>query len=185
MEEFLTLPTGDPSKTLEEALGILPDTHFLWYGGTKVASTGTKLLITGAMRKSLTKVVEILVDLPILSMMVEAAALTSAYHLPGLDRKTLELGHGTMWKKGKKLDNKSVVTKYHTTQRYSINHIKWLYLPSKSGRKTGSSGWKKGRSGSQTKLLMSRAWEQEDANWKVKDNSTFYWDRKRQSSQPR
>ncbi len=55
-------------------------------------------MIAGAMRTT-TKVMEMLLDLPTLGMVVEAAASTAAYRLPRPDQKSLETGHGAIWKK--------------------------------------------------------------------------------------
>ncbi len=58
-------------------------------------------------------------DLPTHAAVVEAAALKAAHRLQRLDQKTLEMRRGTIWKKAKKVDNKSAMTKDHTK--------KWIY----------------------------------------------------------
>ncbi len=65
-----------------------------------------RIMITGAMRTTPTKVMEMLLDLPTLSTMVQVAALIATYHLPRPNQKYLEMGHDTIWKKAEKVDNK-------------------------------------------------------------------------------
>ncbi len=74
-------------------------------------------MITGAMRTTPTKVMEMLLDLPIHSIVVEAVTLISAYHLPRPDQEDLEIGQGIVWKKAERVDNKFAMAKDHTTPR--------------------------------------------------------------------
>ncbi len=64
---------------------------------------------------------EMLSDLPTLSTVVEAAALTPAYRLQRPDHKALETGYDRIWNKTEKVGNKFTMTKDHTTTRYSLD----------------------------------------------------------------
>ncbi len=54
-------------------------------------------MITGAMRTTPTKVLEMLLDLPTLEMVVESTALMAAYHLKRPDPRNLEMRHNRIW----------------------------------------------------------------------------------------
>ncbi len=91
------------------------DVTLPWYGGA--VSTWTELqrlqraaciMITRTMTTP-TKVMEMLLDLPTLSTVVQSAALTAAYRLPRSLQKALEMRHGTIWKKAEKVDNGPLV----------------------------------------------------------------------------
>ncbi len=56
-------------------------------------------MITGAMRTTPTKVLEMFLDLPILGKAVEFAALIAAYRLPRPNLKNLGILHNQIWVK--------------------------------------------------------------------------------------
>ncbi len=60
-------------------------------------------MTTRAMRTTTNKGMEMLLDLPTLNIVVEAAASTAAYHLLRADKETLETEDGTIWKKVEKV----------------------------------------------------------------------------------
>ncbi len=67
-------------------------------GKVRTVRTGTSAkdactMITGVMKTTRTKVLEMLLDLPTLGMAVEFAALKATYHLPWLDLKNLGIEH--------------------------------------------------------------------------------------------
>ncbi len=59
----------------------------------------------------------------------QVASLIAAYCLPRPDQKALEMGHGTIWKKAEKVDNKFVTTKNHTNPKYSLDKIYLVIVP--------------------------------------------------------
>ncbi len=63
-------------------------------------------MITGAIKMTPTKVLEMLFDLPTLGMMMEPAALMIAYCLARLDPRNLGMGHNQIWAKADKVDSK-------------------------------------------------------------------------------
>ncbi len=70
-------------------------------------------MITGAMRSTPTKVLEMLLDLPTLGTVVEFATLMAACHLPRSDLRNLGIGHNRIWAKADKLDSKFSMVKDH------------------------------------------------------------------------
>ncbi len=64
------------------------------------------IMITGIMRTTPTKVLEMLLDLPIFRMAMESAVLMAAYRLPWPDKKNLGIGHNRIWVKVDKVDSK-------------------------------------------------------------------------------
>ncbi len=56
-------------------------------------------MITGTMRTTPTKVLEMLSDLPTLRTAVESAALMVAYRLSRPDPRNLGIGHNQIWQK--------------------------------------------------------------------------------------
>ncbi len=70
--------------------------------------------------------------------LVEVATLITVYRLPRRDQKTLEMGHGTIWKKIEKVDDKFAITKYHTTPRYSLDKPYGVIIPT---RKVWEEDW--------------------------------------------
>ncbi len=63
------------------------------------------IMITGAMRTTPTKVLEMFLDLPTLGMVRESAALMAANRLPRPDLKNLGIGHNRIWVKADKMDD--------------------------------------------------------------------------------
>ncbi len=63
-------------------------------------------MITGGMRTTPTKVLEMLLDLPALGTAVESAALTTVYHIPKPDSRNLGIGHHRIRAKTDKVDSK-------------------------------------------------------------------------------
>ncbi len=74
----------------------------------------TCIMITGAMRTTPIKVMEMFLDLPTLSIVLETTDLMAAYSPPRPNQKALETDM-TIWKKAEKVDNKFVMIKDHTT----------------------------------------------------------------------
>ncbi len=72
-------------------------------------------MIIGAMRTTLTKVLEMLLDLSTLGMAMESAELTATYHLPRLDPRNLGMEHNWIRTKADKVDSKFSKIKYHVT----------------------------------------------------------------------
>ncbi len=97
-------------------LVVIPQVTYaavVWWGRTEVASTRMELqrlqrtvciMITGTMRTTPTKVMEMLLDLPTLNTMVKIASSTTAYHFQRPDQKVLETGHGRICKKAETVD---------------------------------------------------------------------------------
>ncbi len=75
--------------------------------------TATCSMITGAMRTTPTKVLEMLLDLPTLTTAVESAAQMAAYHLPRQDLWNLGIGHNQIWAKADKVDSKFICFNIH------------------------------------------------------------------------
>ncbi len=63
-------------------------------------------IIASTMRKTQTKVLKMLLDLPTMGTVVESAALMAAYRLPRPDPKNLGTGHNRTWAKADKMDDK-------------------------------------------------------------------------------
>ncbi len=74
-------------------------------------------MITEAMRTT-TKVLKMLLDLPIFGTAVESAALMAAYHLPRPDPRHLGIGHNRSWAKTSKVDSRFNMIKDHITFRH-------------------------------------------------------------------
>ncbi len=122
---------------------VIPEMKYaavVWWTRTEVAPTWTELsclqraaciMITGAMRTTPTKLMEMLPDLLNLSMVVNVAALTAAYRLLRPDQKARKTGHGRIWKKAEKADNKFTMTKHHTTPRYSLDKTYQVIIPTR------------------------------------------------------
>ncbi len=98
-----------------------------WWDGMDIALTRSKLerlqraaciMITKAMRTTLTKVLEMFLDLPTMGMVVESAALMAAYCLPRPNLKNLGIGHNWFWAKAYKMGNKFSMIKDRVTLRH-------------------------------------------------------------------
>ncbi len=72
-------------------------------------------MITGAMRTTPTKVLEMLFDLSTLRTAVESTALMAAYRLPRPDLRNLGIGDNRNWAKTDKMDSKFCMIKDHVT----------------------------------------------------------------------
>ncbi len=99
-----------------------------WYTGYPVTNRQVRfelehlqrpafIMITGAMKITPTKVLEMLLDLPILGMAVESTAQMAEYCLPRLDPRNLGIGHKRIWAKADKMDGKFSTIKDHVTLR--------------------------------------------------------------------
>ncbi len=75
-------------------------------------------MMTGAMRKTPKKVLEMLLDLPQLGTVVEPAALAAAYRLPRPNRRTLKMGHNLIWMKAEKVDSRFIMSKDNIVPGY-------------------------------------------------------------------
>ncbi len=75
------------------------------------------IMITGEMRTTPTKVLEMFLDLPTLETAVESAALMAAYCLPRPNPENLGIGRNRSWVKADKMDNKFSVIKDHISLR--------------------------------------------------------------------
>ncbi len=75
------------------------------------------ITITGAMRKTPTKVLETFLDLPTLGTTVESAALMAAYHLSRPNLKNLGIGYNQIWAKAEKMDEFSMIKDHITLRR--------------------------------------------------------------------
>ncbi len=88
----------------------------------------TCIMITGAIRTTPTKVLEMFLDLPTLKTVVESAALMAAYHLPRPKPKNLGKGHNWICAKADKMNNKydnnGVQSYWHNCH---IHGAVWLY----------------------------------------------------------
>ncbi len=73
------------------------------------------VMITGAMRTTSTKVLEMFLDLLTLGMAVELAALMVAYRLPEPNPKNLEIVYNRIWAKADKVDSKFSMIKDYIT----------------------------------------------------------------------
>ncbi len=71
------------------------------------------IMITGAVRTTSTKVLQIFLDLPTLGMVVESAALMAAYCLPRPSLKNLRIGHNRIWVKADNMDKFSMIKDYN------------------------------------------------------------------------
>ncbi len=77
------------------------------------------IMITGAMRTTPTKVLEMFLDLPTLRTTVESATLMAAYHLPKPNPKNLGIVHNLIWAKADKMDNKFSMIKDYITLKHT------------------------------------------------------------------
>ncbi len=75
----------------------------------------------GAMRTTPTKVLEVLLDLPILRMAVESEAPMAICRLPRPNPRNLEIGHNRIWAEADKVDSKFSMTKDLVTLRRTFN----------------------------------------------------------------
>ncbi len=87
-------------------------------------------MITGAMRTTPTKVLELLVDLLTLGRAVESAALVAAYCLPRPDLRNLEIEHNRFWAKADKVDRKFSMIKDHATLRSTFSKYR-IVIPTR------------------------------------------------------
>ncbi len=88
-------------------------------------------MITGEMRTTLTKVLEMLLDLPILGTGVESVALMAAYCLPRPDLRNLGIGHNQIWAKVDKVDSKfGTIKKDQVTLRRTFNKYR-IMIPTR------------------------------------------------------
>ncbi len=72
-------------------------------------------MITGAMRITSTKALEMFLDLPTLETAEESAALMAAYRLLRPDPRILGVGHNRIWAKSDQVDSKFSMIKDHVT----------------------------------------------------------------------
>ncbi len=79
------------------------------------------IMITGAMRTTPAKVLEMFLDLPTLRTAVESAALMAAYHLPRPDPKNLGIRYNRIYAKDDKIDNKFSMIKNHVALRRTFS----------------------------------------------------------------
>ncbi len=82
-------------------------------------------MITGAIRTTPTKVLEMLLDVPTLETAVESAALKTTYRLPWPYARNPGIGHNRIWAKANKVDSKfsmikDNVTRWRTFSKYRI-----------------------------------------------------------------
>ncbi len=87
-------------------------------------------MMTGAMRTTPTKMLEIFLDLPTLGMAVESAAQMAAYSLLRPNPKNLEIWHNQIWAKADKMDNKFSIIKDHVTLRSTFDKY-WSVIPTR------------------------------------------------------
>ncbi len=78
-------------------------------------------MITGAMRTTPTKVLEMFLDLSTLETAVDSAALMAAYRLPRPNPKKLGIRHNRIWGKADKMDNKFSMIKDHVILRHTFD----------------------------------------------------------------
>ncbi len=97
-------------------------------------------MITGAMRTTPTKVLEMFLDLPTLGTAVESAALMAAYRLPRPNPKNLGIGHNRIWVKTDKMDNKFSMIKDHVSLRRTFGKYWTVILTREEWYKDGPSG---------------------------------------------
>ncbi len=62
-------------------------------------------MVTGVMRTTPTKVLEMFLDLPTLGMAMESAALMASYRLPRLDPRNVGIEHNRIWTNANKMDS--------------------------------------------------------------------------------
>ncbi len=98
------------------------------------------IMITGAIRTTPTKVLEMFLDLPTLGMAVESAAFMAAYRLPRPNPKNVRIGHNRIWAKANKIYNKFGAIKDHVTLRRTFGKYRTVIPTRRSGTKTGSNG---------------------------------------------
>ncbi len=87
-------------------------------------------MITGAMRTTPTKVLEMLLDLPTLGMAVGSAVLMAAYRLPRPDPRNLAMGYNQIWAEADKVDNKFSKIKDHVTLWRTFRKY-WIVIPTR------------------------------------------------------
>ncbi len=134
------------------------------------------IMITGTMRTTPTKVLEMFLDLPTLGTAVESAALMAAYRLPRPNPKNLGIEHNRIGVKADKMDNKFNKIKENATLRRMFGKYRNM-IPTREGWDKDWPNWLKGRSGSQMEPVISKGLGPELANIKGKYNSTSHWDR--------
>ncbi len=88
------------------------------------------VMITGAMRTTLTKVLEMLLDLPTLGTAVESAAQMAAYCLPRPDPRNLGIGHDQIWAKADKVSSKFSMIKHHVILRRNFSKYR-IVIPTR------------------------------------------------------
>ncbi len=133
--------------------------------------------ITGAMRITPIKVLEMLLDPPPLGMAVEFAALMAAYRLPRPDPRNLRIGHNRIWAKADKVDSKFSMVKDHVILRCTFSKHRIVIPTREEWGKTGPINWGKGMSGLQMEPVISKRLWQEFENTKAKYSGTLHWDR--------
>ncbi len=79
------------------------------------------VMITGAMRTSPTKVLEMLLGLPTLAVAVESAALMGAYRLPRPDQRNQGIGYNRIFAKADKMDSMFSMIKGNVTLRCTFS----------------------------------------------------------------
>ncbi len=94
------------------------------------------MMITGAMRTTPTKELEMFSNLPPLGTEEEAAAFMAAYRLPRPNSKNLEIGHTRIWVKAEEVGSKFNVTKDHTTLRRTFAKYRLVIPTREEKRKT-------------------------------------------------
>ncbi len=82
-------------------------------------------MITGTVRTTPTKVLEMFLDLPTFGTAVESAALMAAYRLPRPNPRNVGIGHNRIWTKSYNVNSKfsminNHVTLWHTFGKYRI-----------------------------------------------------------------
>ncbi len=97
----------------------------------------TCIMITGAMRTTPTKVLEMFLDLPILGTTMESAELMAAYHLTRPELRNLLTGHNWICAKVNKVNSKFSMIKDRVTPKRIFNKNQTVILTRKNGRKTG------------------------------------------------
>ncbi len=103
------------------------------------------IMITGAMRITPRKVLEIFSDLPTMGTLVESVALMAAYHLPRPNPKNLGIGHNRIWLKADKMDNKFSMIKDHVSLRRRFGKYWAVILTREKSYKDRHNWLRKGR----------------------------------------
>ncbi len=157
----------------------------VWWDGIDVASARSELerlhraacsMITGAMRTTPTKVLEMFLDLLTLGMAVESVALIAPYHLPRPNPGNLGMGHNRIWAKADKM-NKFNLTKDHITLRCTFGKHRTVILTREEWSKDWPNWLRKGQVWFTNGACYQQGTGTGVCKFQSRTHGTSHWDR--------